>query len=199
MIGLRKHLLAVSFASALAAAALLLLPGVAVAQAEGQAGAEEPPSEADLLARLAEPDREDWQQVETQIQRLWSRSGSEAMDLLLRRGNEALEAEDYIAALEHFTALTDHAPDFAEGWNARATTFYLLDEFALSISDIQRVLVLNPNHFGALTGLATMFEQMGEDDLALRALYAVKELNPNRPGIDESIGRLERGTGATDL
>lgn len=138
-------------------------------------------------------------QIESQIQRLWSRSGSEAMDLLLRRGNEALEAENYAAALEHLTALTDHAPDFAEAWNARATTFYLLEEYALSISDIQRTLALNPNHFGALMGLATMFEQMGEDDLALRAMYAVRELNPNRPGIDDAISRLERGAGAADL
>ncbi len=156
-------------------------------------------TEADLLARLAEPDREDWQQIEMQIQRLWSRSGSEAMDLLLRRGNDALEAENYEAALEHLTALTDHAPDFAEGWNARATTFFLMEEFALSIADIERTLALNPNHFGALMGLATMFEQMGEDDLALRALYAVQELNPNRPGIADSIIRLESGTGAADL
>lgn len=138
-------------------------------------------------------------QIESQIQRLWSRSGSEAMDLLLRRGNEALEAENYAAALEHLTALTDHAPDFAEAWNARATTFYLMEEYALSISDIQRTLALNPNHFGALMGLATMFEQMGEDDLALRAMYAVRELNPNRPGIDDAISRLERGAGAADL
>ena len=156
-------------------------------------------TEADLLARLAEPDREDWQQIEMQIQRLWSRSGSEAMDLLLRRGNDALEAENYEAALEHLTALTDHAPDFAEGWNARATTFFLMEEFALSIADIERTLALNPNHFGALMGLATMFEQMGEDDLALRALYAVQELNPNRPGIEDSIIRLESGTGTADL
>lgn len=197
---LRKRLLAVSFASLLAPVGLWLLPpGMAAAQTEGEVSVEEPPDEADLLAQLADPDREDWQMVETQIQRLWSRSGSEAMDLLLRRGNEALEAEDYTAALEHFTALTDHAPDFAEGWNGRATTFYLMEEYALSIADIQRVLALNPNHFGALTGLATMLEQMGEDDLALRALYAVRELNPNRPGIETSIGRLERGTGATDL
>lgn len=192
---LRKRLIAVSVASFLAA----LSPGGQPAAAQPQDAAVEMPDEAELLAQLAEPGRPDWQQIETQIQRLWSRSGSEAMDLLLRRGNEALEAEDYGAALEHFTALTDHAPDFAEGWNGRATTFFLMDEFALSIADIQRVLVLNPNHFGALTGLATMLEQMGQDDLALRALYGVRDLNPNRPGIDDAIGRLERGTGAADL
>ena len=92
------------------------------------------------------------------------------MDLLLRRGNEALEAEDYAAALEHFSALTDHAPDFAEGWNGRATAFYLMDEYSLAIADVERVLALEPRHFGALSGLAFMLEAMGEPELALEAL-----------------------------
>ena len=105
-----------------------------------------------LFAELAEPGREDWERIEGEITRIWSRSGSDAMDLLLRRGNEALEAEDYGAALEHFTALTDHAPDFAEGWNARATTFYLMGEYALSIADVERVLALNPAAFRGAGG-----------------------------------------------
>ena len=152
-----------------------------------------------LFAELAEPGREDWERIEGEITRIWSRSGSDAMDLLLRRGNEALEAEDYAAALEHFTALTDHAPDFAEGWNARATTFYLMGEYALSIADVERVLALNPRHFGALAGLAFMLEAMGEPELALKALHAVQELNPNRPNINDAATRLERLTGAAEL
>ena len=108
---LRKRLLAISLASLGVAA--LVSPGAGRAQAPDEAAAPAPPDEADLLAPLAEPDREDWQQIESQIQRLWSRSGSEAMDLLLRRGNEAIEAEDYPAALEHLTALTDHAQKLA--------------------------------------------------------------------------------------
>lgn len=194
---LRKRLIAISVASL--AATSICVPGSGTVLAQTTEAAPEQRDEADLLAQLAEPGREDWQQIEMQVQRLWSRSGSEAMDLLLRRGNEALEADNYAAALEHLTALTDHAPDFAEGWNARATTFYLMEEYALSISDIERTLALNPNHFGALMGLATILEQLGEDDLALRALYAVRDLNPNRPGIDDAITRLERGTGAADL
>lgn len=152
-----------------------------------------------LFAELAQPGRTDWQRIEGEIVRIWSHSGSDAMDLLLERGNAALAAEDYDLALELFSALTDHAPDFAEGWNARATTFYLLDEYALSIADVERVLALEPRHFGALAGLAFMFEQMGETELALRALRAVHALNPNRDNINETILRLERTTGAADI
>jgi tetratricopeptide (TPR) repeat protein len=175
-------------------AALWLAPAPAPAQtAEDTAKLEE------LFVELAEPGREDWERVEGEITQIWSRSGSPSMDLLLRRGNEALEAEDYATALEHFSALTDHAPEFAEGWNARATTFYLMGEFSLSISDVEHVLALEPRHFGALAGLGFMFEAMDEPELALKALHAVQALNPNRPNINETVTRLERMTGEVEL
>lgn len=152
-----------------------------------------------LFAQLAEPDREDWQRIEGEIARIWSKSGSDAMDLLLRRGSEAVEAEDYGAAIEHYSALIDHAPDFAEGWNARATAFYLLGEYALSLADIEHVLALNPRHFGALEGLAAIFEELDEPELALQALQAAQDINPNRPSVQEGLARLERKTGAVEL
>ena len=189
-----------AFKSANSPAALAAAAGSgARPPAPGQAPEDDAAKLDALFAELAEPGREDWERIEGEITRIWSRSGSDAMDLLLRRGNEALEAEDYGAALEHFTALTDHAPDFAEGWNARATTFFLMGEYALSIADVERVLALNPRHFGALAGLASMFEAMGETELALKALRAVQELNPNRPNINDAAERLERLTGAAEL
>lgn len=196
MANYRKRHLAVVVASALG---LIAAPWTGGAR-PSFAQQEETEARLDrLFAELAEPGREDWRRIEREITRIWSRSGSDAIDLLLRRGTEALEAEDYAAAVEHFTALTDHAPDFAEGWNARATTFFLMGEYALAIADIERVLALNPRHFGALTGLAIMLEQIGEVRYALEALRAVRALNPNRPNIDEALARLDRLTGAADL
>ena len=84
------------------------------------------------------------------------------MDLLLQRGSDAIEAEDYPPAVEHLSALVELPPDFAEGWNARATAFYLMDEYSLSMADVEHVLVLEPRHFGALSGLGFMFEAMDE-------------------------------------
>jgi tetratricopeptide (TPR) repeat protein len=190
MDGIRKRLLAGAVASLLAASA----PVAAVA--EGNEGAERLDG---LLAELAEPGREDWSRLEAEITRLWSQSGSPAMDLLLRRGAEAIESEDYAAAIEHLSALTDHAPDFAEGWNARATAFFLMGEYALSLADIERTLALNPEHFGALGGLAAILEQSGRPDLAIEALRAVQALNPNRPEVGETIDRLERMAGVAEL
>mgnify|MGYP003391531935 FL=1 len=157
-----------------AVAQTLSPPETASAPSPGEATPEASAAETldTLFSELADPDREDWQGVEGEIVRLWSRSGSDAMDLLLRRGNEAMQAEDYPLAIEHFSALIDHAPDFAEGWNARATTYFLMDEYSLAIADVEHVLALNPRHFGALAGLAFILEELNQPELALKALNA---------------------------
>lgn len=152
-----------------------------------------------LFAELAVPDRQDAARIEGEIARIWSQSGSPAMDLLLRRANEAMAAEDFDAAVEHLSALTDHAPDFAEGWQARAVAFYHLGEYALALSDLERTLALNPRHFPALEGLAGILEELERPEAALRALQAANALNPNRASVKDGMDRLERSTGAVEL
>lgn len=185
--GFQKRLFAAAVASA-----LWIAPSVA--QADDDAARLD-----ELHAQLAEPGREDWTRVEAEIVRLWSQSGSPAMDLLLRRAGEAMEAEDHEAAVEHLSALVDHAPGFAEGWHARATAFYHMGEFSLALADIRRTLALNPRHFGALEGLGAILEEMNQPEHALRAVRAAEEINPNRPSLKEALARLERDAGAAEL
>ena len=78
----------------------------------------------DLLALLATPELDNWQEVEEKIRIEWSRSGSASMDQLLARAQTALEAGDTAAAIEHATALVDHAPGFAEGWNILGASYF---------------------------------------------------------------------------
>jgi tetratricopeptide (TPR) repeat protein len=172
------------FLFACAATVLLCLP--AAAQGADSAEIER------LLGELAKPDQPGWQQIENSIVREWSKSGSPAMDLLLHRGEKALEENDIDTAIGHFTALTDHAPDFAEGWNARATAFFMADEYGLSLADIQRALALNPKHFGALSGLAIILQELGYDREALEAFRAVEAIHPHRPNVKDAIERLEK-------
>lgn len=145
-----------------------------------------------LFAKLAEAGPEEAVQIENDIWSQWSRSGDPAMDLLLQRGRAAMEAGDAALALEHFTALTDHAPGFAEGWNARATAFFQLGQYGLSIDDITRALALEPRHFGALTGLGHMLAEMGYDKEALEAYREVLAIHPHATGVAEVIGPLEK-------
>ena len=177
------------------AAAQGLPEGAAVPteQAQDSAGEDADASPVDrLLRELRKPDQPGWQQIEEAILAEWSKSGSAAMDLLLCRGQKALGAGDHATAIDHLTALTDHAPGFAEGWNARATAFFHADRYGEALEDIERVLALEPRHFGALTGLAIILEQIGYPKDALDAWRAVEAIHPHQPDVKEAIERLQR-------
>lgn len=144
-----------------------------------------------LFEELARPDA-DHEAAADRIADLWSRSGSASADLLLRRGREAIEAGDHQAAIEHLTALTDHAPGFAEGWSARATAFYAAGRTGESLADILRTLEIEPRHFGALAGLGFIMEDLGYERDALRAYRAAAALHPEIEMVNDAIEHLER-------
>lgn len=139
--------------------------------------------------RTAAPDEVN--AIERRILELWSDSGSPTANLLLQRGRAAMAMRKFDTASKHLRALTDLAPEFAEGWNARATLYYLVGKPVLSTYMIAKTLALNPKHFGALSGLGMIFEQQGETERALAAYLAVQALSPNRASIAEAIARLK--------
>ncbi len=153
----------------------------------------------DLFTRLLSAEGRDAVRIEREIWTEWSKSGSPAMDLLLERGRSALQAGDVQAAIGHLTALTDHAPDFAEGWNARATAYFQAGEYGPALQDIGRTLTLNPRHFGALSGLAAIFEQMDRPDQALEAYRAALAIHPQLRGVQEAVDRLEAKAAGQEL
>lgn len=156
-----------------------------------------PPAAADearlneLFDALAEADETSWQQIEAKIWREWSRSGSPALDLLLDRGRDAMEADKPGEAIEHLTALVENAPEFAEGWNARATAYYSADLVGPALADIAKVIALEPRHFGALSGLGLILEESGHEQGALRAYRAALAIHPQKPNLVRAVERLE--------
>ena len=153
----------------------------------------------ELLLQLKDPEVENWRRVERQILNEWSKSGSAAMDLLLQRGRDAIARGEMQVAIEHLTALTDHAPDFAEGWYMRATAFFSTGNYGPSIEDLGRALALNPQHFGALRGVATILEETGNRESALAAFRAALAIHPHQPDVLEAIERLERRLEGQDI
>lgn len=145
-----------------------------------------------LFADLADPDNRTWRRSEADIRRLWSQSGSAAMDLLYKRGEAALDADDAELAVEHLTALTDHAPEFAEGWHLRAVALYKAGAVGPAVSDLQRVLALEPRHWTALSGLGTILEDIGSSARALAAYRASLALHPHQDAVKDAVARLER-------
>lgn len=147
---------------------------------------------APLYAELADPANDGWARAEADIIRAWSQSGSAAMDLLLKRGLAAMDAGDLPAALDHLTALTDHAPDFAEGWATRAAALYLDAQPGPALADLRRALVLEPHQFAALTLAGTIYEEMGDTDRALAAFEHSLRLHPHQQEAIDAQARLRQ-------
>ena len=144
-----------------------------------------------LLAQLAEADRAQAIQLNRQLQAIWSKSGSSSMDLLLKRGRDAMETGDTAAAIEHLTALTDHAPDFAEGWHARASAYFEAELFGPAIADLERALSLNPDNYNAIFGLGTILETFGDPERAYQAYTRVLTIHPHHEDVLTAVERLK--------
>jgi len=144
-----------------------------------------------LFERLLEAEPDEVDRIEGQIVTEWGKSGSAAMDLLYRRGEDAIEAGTPEVAVEHFTALVDHAPNFAEGYNGRATAYYQLGLYGPAIDDLRQTLVLEPRHFGAMTGVAFVLEEIGRPRDALEVWRQVEAIAPADPEVAGMIERLQ--------
>ncbi len=170
-----------------AVAAFLFSFGVTL----GPVQAQDNPAQ-DLLDELAQAeDARAADRLEKQVRQEWSKSGSAAMDLLLKRGQDALDVDNVDVAVEHLTALTDHAPDFAEGWHSLALAYYRAEMFGPAADALERTLALNPDHFGALRGLGAIFEQVDKPDLAYDAYSRVLSLRPHDSDVIDALERLE--------
>jgi len=161
--------------------ALFLWPGTPVA---AQSTIEE------MLNTLSQAEPAEALQLTREIERLWTQSGSTTVDMLFRRGREAMEAQDLETAIAHLTAVTDHAPDFAEGWHARATAYYMKELYGPALADLQKALSLNPQNYNAMYSLGLMFAEFADYERAEQAFLQVLALHPHHEDATTALGQL---------
>jgi len=123
---------------------------------------------------------------------LWSRSGDPAVDRMMARGVEEMQSGRHAAAVATFSEVIRLRPDFAEGWNKRATAHYLAGDYAKSIADCDEVIRRNPQHFGALSGYGQIYFQLGEYGKAIEWWRRSLDANPNMLGVEIQIEHTER-------
>ena len=170
----------------LAALALLVAaPGVSADQ-------NDPRLPALFEALKAAPGVGDALPIEDRIWTLWLRSNDALVDGHMERGMTAMARGDFGGALAAFDDVVHAAPDFAEGWNKRATASYLVGDFAASVRDIGKTLGLEPKHFGALSGLGLIYLAVGSDAGALKAFEKALEIHPFLPGAKTHVEELRR-------
>lgn len=145
-----------------------------------------------LLPLLGAPERERRDAVQAAILQIWSRSGDAAIDKLYARGVAQMQASDLDAALATFSDIVKRRPAFAEGWNKRATVYFLRGQYELSLADCEQVFKRNPRHFGALSGAGQIHLKQGQLKLALKYFRLVAAINPNLEGTVETVHELER-------
>jgi tetratricopeptide (TPR) repeat protein len=121
---------------------------------------------------------------------IWLRSGNDEIDTLMAKGIRLMEAEQYAEAVEVFDQIIARAPKFAEGYNKRATVYYLMLEFEKSIADIHQTLELNPVHFGALSGMGLCYLGLVEPRQALEWFERAVAVNPHMDTIQSYIQQI---------
>ena len=145
-----------------------------------------------LAAALRDDDALVRQLSEHALWTLWHQSGDPEVDAQFQTGLNAMQRGAFSEAVEIFSDVIERAPTFAEGYNKRATVYYLMREFEKSIADCDKTIELNPIHFGALSGAGLCY-------LGLRDLHNAKsyferavEVNPNLPQIQKYIEEIKQ-------
>lgn len=125
------------------------------------------------------------------IQIAWLESGSDTVDVLMERAAAALRAEEPGLALDLLDVVVSLRPEFAEGWNRRASVFYMQEQFGRSLVDIERTLALEPRHWGALSGLALIQRRLGDDVQALSTFKRALSIHPQLDNAKSAVEDLE--------
>lgn len=128
--------------------------------------------------------------ISKQIWQIWFESGSKTVDLLMASSQTAVESRQFSVAMDLLDQILVLRPDYAEGWNRRATLHFMLNENGKSIRDIEQTLLLEPRHFGALAGLAGILLSRGERERALEIYLRALEIYPMMRGAQAAVAQI---------
>ena len=145
-----------------------------------------------LVKRLSDEDEDTREAAEAALWAVWSRSGDARVDALFKKGVNQMNSAGAEEAIATFTEVIRIKPDFAEGWNKRATVLFFQKRYTESLADCDEVIKRNPYHFGALSGYGQIYSQLKEWDKALEYFERALAVNPNMTGVAVNIEALRR-------
>jgi tetratricopeptide (TPR) repeat protein len=142
----------------------------------------------DVLAKAPEPNVA--KIIESRLEALLAQSGSDTSDVLMGRARVALEAKESELALSILDSVVEIQPDFVEARARRATVYFLQKDYVRSLADLRVVLAREPRHYGALSGLGVIMQDLGEDKRALEAFRKALAIHPYLSGVTELVKKL---------
>jgi tetratricopeptide (TPR) repeat protein len=171
----------------------MLMAAVPFALLPAIAGADQNDPRLDtLFADLQSAETIQASRLQNEIWGVWHQSGSDTVDLLMTDAAQAIQMGLHEQAEAQYDAVVDLAPDFAEGWNRRATLRFMRGDYAGSIEDIVKVLELEPRHFGALAGLGQIYDRLNQPEAALRSFEQALLINPHMAEVRRRVEQLEK-------
>jgi tetratricopeptide (TPR) repeat protein len=150
-------------------------------------------------ALKAAPDEVSAKHVEARIWAIWLQTPSDTVSLLMMRAKVAMDAQNSDVALQLLDAVVRLRPDYIEGWNRRATLYYLRNDYTRSLQDIEQVLAREPRHFGALAGLGMIMQDLGDEKRALDAFRKALAVNPHLEKVPELVKTLTEKVEGRDI
>ena len=145
-----------------------------------------------LFRQLRDPDDLVRALTENSIWQTWSRSGDAKVDALFKIGVGQMNQGRSEAAIDTFTEIIKRKPDFAEGWNKRATIYFLVGDYDKSLADCDEVIKRNPQHWGALSGYGQIYVQLDRPEEALTYFQRALAVNPNLQNVENMIQQLKQ-------
>jgi tetratricopeptide (TPR) repeat protein len=136
------------------------------------------------------PDDESAKYIENRIWAMWIATDSDTTTLLMSRVKTAVDAKDIDLGIKLLGAIIDIKPDYLEAWNRRATLYYMKKDFDRSLADIHEVLKREPRHFGALSGLGMILQEVGDEKDALEAFRRALAVHPRLEHIPDLVKQL---------
>jgi len=145
------------------------------------------------------PDAASAKHIEDRIWAQWLASGSDTANLLMTRVKAAIDAQDSDLAIKLLDSIIEIRPDYVEAWNRRATIYYMRKDYARSMADIRQVLLREPRHFGAISGLGMILQEFGDERRALDAFRRALAIHPHLQRIPDVIKGLTEKVEGRDI
>ena len=144
-----------------------------------------------LVISLRDSDQEVRARAEQAMWSIWARSGDEEVDRLYQAGVQQMNDGDLQESIATFTRIIELKPEFAEGWNKRATLYFIVGDLRKSLADCDEVMKRNPHHFGALAGYAQIYFRLEYYDRAIEYSHRALAINPNLDGVRRNMDVIE--------
>jgi tetratricopeptide (TPR) repeat protein len=145
------------------------------------------------------PDETTAKAIEERIWAVWAASTSDTCNLLMSRVKTAADDKDYDLAIKLLSAVIAINPSYVEAWDERATIYYQKDDVAHALADIREVLVREPRHFGALSGLGLILQEIGDDRHALEAYRKALAIDPHLEHVPDVVKTLTEKVEGRDI